>query len=101
VTLLPLLSILFLFLFLFLLLHANGVVVSHLFPAAVISVEASSVTTAIVLGAIVLQMETKMVPTTTTVATANKMCHGMPSTPPSNPHPKESKGGGHHCGSWW
>jgi hypothetical protein len=54
---------LFLFLFLFLLLHADRVVVSHLFPAMDIGLTASSVATAVVLGTVVLQVETKMAPT--------------------------------------
>jgi hypothetical protein len=90
------------------LLHADGVVVSHPFPAMDISMTALSVAVAIVLGAIVLLVETKMVPTTTTVATTNEMHHGAPSTPPSDPCPRESKGkgnggeGGRHCcGRWW
>jgi hypothetical protein len=89
--LLPLLLILFLFLFLFLflLLHADGFVVSHLFPAADIGVTASSI-----LGTIVPQAETKMVPTATTMATTNKTLHGAPSTLPSNPCPREGEGKG-------
>jgi hypothetical protein len=55
---------LFLFLFLFLLLHANGVVLSHLFLATDIGVMALSVAAAIVLGTVVLQVETKLAPTT-------------------------------------
>jgi hypothetical protein len=83
-----------LFLFLFLLLHTDGVVVSHLFPAADIGVTASSVAVAIVLGAVIPQVETKMVPSTMTVTTTNEMCHGMPSTLPSDPCPREGKGKG-------
>jgi hypothetical protein len=92
---------LFLFLFLFLLLHVNGVVVSHLFPAAVIGAMASSIGMAFVLGAIVPQMETKMAPMTKTVVTTNEMRHGMPSTPPSDSRLRESKGVGRCCGSRW
>ncbi len=73
-------------------LHANGVVVSHLFPAVDIGMTALSVAAAIVLGAMVLQVETKMVPTRTTVTMMNEMHHGAPSTPPSNPCPGKSKG---------
>jgi hypothetical protein len=83
---------LFLFLYLFLLLHANGVVVSHLFPAAVIGAT---------VGAIVPQKEAKMASRTTTMATMNEMHHSVPSTPPYNPRPRKSKGGGHCHGSWW
>ncbi len=79
--LLPLLLNLFLCLFwcLFLLLQADGVVVSHLFPATVIGRMASSVAVAIVFGAIIPQMETKMVPATTTVATMNETHRGAAS----------------------
>jgi hypothetical protein len=61
VTLPQLLLILFLFLFLllFLLLHANGVVVFHLFPAAGINVTALSVAAAAVLRTVVPRVETK------------------------------------------
>jgi hypothetical protein len=107
-TLPPLLLILFLFLFLFLLLHANGVVVSHLFPAADIGVTASSVAAAVVLGAVIPRVETKMAPTKLTVATMNETRHNVPSTLPSDPHPREGKGkvdegkgGGHHYGRRW
>ncbi len=97
-----------LFLFLFLLHHVNGVVVSHLFLAADISVTALSVATAVVPGAVVLQVETKMAPTTTTVTMANEMRHGVPSTPPSDPRPREAggdedenKGDSRCCGRLW
>ncbi len=100
--------ILALFWFLFLLLHTNGVVVFHLFPAADISVTASSVTAAVVLGAAILRVETKMAPTTKTMVTMNEMHHGMPSTLPSNPclregkgEGDEGKGGSRHCGRRW
>ncbi len=46
----------------FLLLHADGVMLSHLFPATDIRVMALSVAAAIVLGAVNLQVETKLVP---------------------------------------
>jgi hypothetical protein len=59
--------------------------VFHLFLAKDISVMASSVATAIVLGAVVPQAETKMTLMMTTVATMNKTHHGAPSTPPSDP----------------
>ncbi len=62
--------------------------------AADIGVMASSVAAAIDLGAIVPRVETKMAPTTTTMATTNKTHHGAPSTPPSNPRPREGKGKG-------
>ncbi len=98
----------FLFLFLFLLLHANGVVVSHLFLAMDIGVTASSVAAAVNLSAVVPWVETKMPSTTTTVVTTNETHHGMPSTLPSNPSPREGEGkgnegkdGGHCCNSWW
>jgi hypothetical protein len=65
-----------------------------LLQAADIDVTASPVATAVVLGAVVQQVETKMVPTTTTVAMTNKMHHGAPSTLPSNPHPREGKSKG-------
>ncbi len=69
-----LLMILFcLVLFLILLLHVDGFVVSHLFPAADIGVAASSVAVAVVLGVIVLQVEKKIMPTTMTMATTNEM----------------------------
>jgi hypothetical protein len=106
--LLLLMLILFLFLFLSLLLHTNGVMVSHLFPAADIGVMALSVAAAAVLGAVVLQVETKMAPMMTTLATKNEMHHGAPSTLPSYPHPREGKGkgnegkgGSHCCGRQW
>ncbi len=93
--------ILFLFLFLFLLLHANGVMASYLFPAVVIDAMASSIATDIVLSNIIPQMETKMAPTTKTVATMNETRHGALSTLPSYSRPRESEGGGCHCWSWW
>ena len=95
-TLPPLLLILFLFLFLFLflLLHANGVMVSHLFPAADIGLTASSVAAAVVLGTSVPRVETKMAPPTTTMATTNEMCHSTPSIPSSNPRLREGEGEG-------
>jgi hypothetical protein len=99
---------LFLFLFLFLLLHANGFMVSHLFPVTDISVMASSVTMAILLDPVIPPVETKMVPTTRTMATMNEMHHRAPSTLPSDPHPREGKGkgnegkdGSHHHGRQW
>ncbi len=73
-------------------------------PGADIGVTALSVAAAVVLGAIIQQVETKMAPTTT-VVTTNEMRHGMPSTLPSNPCPREGegkgdegKGGDCHCG---
>jgi hypothetical protein len=80
------LLILILFLFLFLLPRAYGVVVLHLSPAADVSMTASSVAVANIVGAVVPQVETKMAPTTMTVATTNETCHGAPSTLPSNPY---------------
>jgi hypothetical protein len=71
---------------------------------------ASSVAAAVVLGAIVPRVETKMIPMTTTVTTMNETCHGAPSTLPSNLCPREGKGksegnegkdGGHRCGRQW
>ncbi len=89
-------------------LHTDRVVVPHLFLATDIGMTASSVATAIVLGTIVLQVETKMAQITTTVATKNEMRHSAPSIPPSNPCLEEGKGkgnegeGGGHCrGRWW
>jgi hypothetical protein len=78
--LLILILILFLFLFLFLLLHANEVVVSHLFPAAYLDMTALSVAMAINLGSPVPQVETKMAPMMTTMAMTNETRHGAPST---------------------
>ncbi len=77
-TLPPLVLILFLFWFWFLilLLHADGVVVSHLFLAVDIGITALSITAAIVLGAIVPREETNMAPTTTTMVMMNKMHYG-------------------------
>jgi hypothetical protein len=75
-------------LLLFLLLHANGVVVFHLFPAAYINM------TAVVLGAVIPSVETTMAPTKMTVMTTNEMHHSTPSTLPSNPHPREGEGEG-------
>jgi hypothetical protein len=60
-------------------LHDDGVVVSHLFPAVDIGVTGSSVAEAVFLGAVVPWVETKMAPTTTTVATTNETRHGTPS----------------------
>jgi hypothetical protein len=76
------------------LLHADGVMVSHLFPAVYIGVTASSVAAAIVFSTIVLQVETKMASMTMTVAMTNKTRHGAPSTPQSDPYPREGKGKG-------
>jgi hypothetical protein len=80
----------------------------HLFPAADIGVTASSVAAAVVLGAVIPRMETKMAPTTATVVTTNETRHVAPSTPPSDPRPRESegegdegKGGGRHRGRRW
>ncbi len=75
----------FVFVFLFI-APRRYAVVSHLFPAADIGVTALPVTVAVVLGAIVPQVESKMAPTTMTVATMNETCHGALSTPPSDPH---------------
>ncbi len=85
---------LFLFLSLFLLLHTDGVVVSHLFLAADIGMTALSIAAAVVFGPVILQVETKMVPTMKAVSTTNEMRHGAPSTPPSNPCPREGEGKG-------
>ncbi len=70
------------------LLHANGVMVSHLFLAMVIGARTLSIAVAVVLGTIVLQMETKMAPTTKTVVKTNETRHGMLSTPPSDSRPR-------------
>ncbi len=76
--------------------------------AADVSMMSSFVAVAIVLGAVVPQVETKLAPATTTMATMNEMHHGAPSTMPSDPRPREGKGkgyedvGGRHChGRWW
>jgi hypothetical protein len=101
----PLFSIFFIN---FLLLHANGVVVSHLFPAADIAVTASSVATAAILGVIILQVTTRLAQTMMTMVMLNEMRQGVPSTQPFNPRPREGKGkgnegegGGHCCGRRW
>jgi hypothetical protein len=83
----PLLLILFLFCFFVLSFVAPspwGRGVPPL-PGMDIGVMASSVPMAIVLGTVVLQVETKMVSTRMTMATTNEMRHGAPSTPPSDP----------------
>ncbi len=63
---------------------------------------------AVVLGAVVPQVETKMVPTTMTVATTNETRNGMPSTLLSNPcwregefEGNEGEGGRRHHGRRW
>jgi hypothetical protein len=101
--------LLILFLFLFLLLHTNGVMVSHLFPAVDIGVTALSVIVATVLGAVVPRVKTKMAPMMTTLATIDETCHSTLFTPPSDPCPREGmgkeanegKGGGCCYGRWW
>ncbi len=75
-------------------LYADGVMVSHLFLAVDIGVTASSVATAVFLGAVVPLVETKMAPTMTAMAATNKTLHGALSTPLSNPHPMKGKGKG-------
>ncbi len=75
-------------------LHSDGAVLSHLFPAADIGVMASSVAVAVVLGAVILGVETNLVPTTMTVATMDETRHSAPSTLPSNPCLREGKGEG-------
>ncbi len=89
----------------FLLLHADGVAVSYLIPAADIGMTALSVAVAVVLGAVVPQVETKMAPMTTMMMMMIEAHHGAPSNPPSNPclregkgEGDEDKGGGSHCG---
>jgi hypothetical protein len=85
----------------FLLLHANEVMVSHLFPAVDIGVTALSVAMAIDLGAVIPWVEIKMMPMTMTMATTNETHHGTPSTPPYDPCPKDNKGKGNEgkvCG---
>ncbi len=96
----------FVFVFVFILFYVDGVMLSHLFPALPVAV-------AVVLGTVVPRVETKMVSKMMTVATMNEMHHGAPSTPPSNPCPREGKGkgnegkgdegkgGGHHHGKRW
>jgi hypothetical protein len=91
-----------------LLLHADRVVLSYIFPATDIGVTALSNTAAIILGTIFLRIETKLAPTTKTVAITNETRNGMPSNLPSDPCPREgkgkgneSKGGGHHRGRGW
>ncbi len=66
------------------LLRADGVVVSHLFPAANIGMTALSVATVVILGAFIPRVETKMVPTMTTMARTNETHHGTPSNMLSN-----------------
>ncbi len=66
--------------------------VFHLFPAVDIGMMTSSVTAAVVLGAHVPQVETKMAPTRMTIVTTNETHHGMPSTLPSSPCLREGKG---------
>jgi hypothetical protein len=53
---------------------------------------ASSVAAAVILGAVVPQVEAKMAPMVTTVTTMNETRHGAPSNPPSNPCLREGKG---------
>ncbi len=65
---------------------------SHLFLAADIGMRALSVAAAIFLGAVLLQVEMKTAPTTTTMATRNETHHGALSTPPFDPPPREGKG---------
>ncbi len=77
------------YLFLFLLLHADGFVLSYLFPAAVIGATALSVATAVNLGAIVLPMETKMAPTTMTMVTTNETAVSFFAQPRSSTMRKE------------
>ncbi len=76
----------------FFLLHANRVVVFHIFLAVEIGVMALSAAVTVILGASIPQVETKMAPMTMTVATTNETCHSAPSTLPSNPCPREGKG---------
>ncbi len=61
-----------LFLFLFWLLHADRVVVSHLFLTVDVSMTALSVAVAVIFGAIIPQVETKIAPTMTTMTTTNE-----------------------------
>jgi hypothetical protein len=82
--------------------------VSHLFPAVDIGMTALSVAAAINLGAIIPQVEIKMAPTITAVATINETHHSVLSTPPSKFHPREneskgdeSKDGHRCCEKWW
>ncbi len=54
------------------LLHNNVVMVSYLFLAADIVVMALSVAAAVLLGIVILQVDPKMMPTTTAMVTTNK-----------------------------
>ncbi len=89
-------------------LRVDGVVVSYFLTAMDIGVMALSVATAVVLGAVVQQVETNMAPTTMTMMTTNETHHSAPYTPPSDSCPREGKGksdedkgGGCHCGRQW
>jgi hypothetical protein len=69
---------------------------------------ASSVAAAIILGDNIPQVETKMVPSTTTMAMTNEMHHSLPSTPLSDTllsegegKGNEGKGGGRPHGRRW
>jgi hypothetical protein len=66
--------------------------VSHLLLAADIVMAASSVTTAVFLGAIVTRAEMKTALTMTSKATMNEMHHGALSTLLSDLQPREGKG---------
>ena len=57
----------------------------------VIGMTALSVAMVVFLGAVILQAETKE-PTTTTAVTMNEARRDEPSTPPSDPRPREGKG---------
>jgi hypothetical protein len=52
---------------------------------------ALSVAAVVFLGAVVPRAETKE-PTTTTAVTMNEACRNEPSTPSSDPRPRESEG---------
>ncbi len=67
---------------------------SYFFLAWDIGMMASSVAKAVVLGTVLLRVETKMAPMMTTMTTMNEMLHSTPSTPPSDPCPREGKGKG-------
>ncbi len=64
----------------------------HACPACdVIGMTATSVAAVVFLGAIVPRVEMKE-PTTTTAVTMNEAHRDKPSTPPSNPRPREGEG---------
>ncbi len=77
-------------------------------PAMDIGITALSVAAAIILDAVIPRVETKMASTKTTMATTNETRHSVPSTPLSDPCPREDKGkgdegkdGGRRHRRWW